>query len=311
MVAGLDIGGTRLKAGLVDADGAVVRSEAIPTPATLDAFRGAVAQLLERVTAGQTVRGVGIGCKGIIRPADTVVETLPGTMDYLEGQTLADFVNGIRPVHADNDARAALAGEVMFGAAKGKRDVVMLTLGTGVGGGVVQNGQLLRGHAGVAGHLGHLIVDPDGPYCICGSRGCLETFFSSKAIESEAISAVRRGVDSLLRQRFQNDAAAITCADVFACAEQGDLIARSIRDRAMKYLGGAIAGLVHAFDPEVVILGGQIAAAGDVLFAPVRADVEQRTRRLLRRVVPIVPAKVGDQSSVVGAASLVLYSEGL
>src|SRR5436305_15170883 len=121
MVAGLDIGGTRVKAGLVDVSGAVVRSATIPTPPALGAFREAVAELLARITGGEPVTGIGIGCKGIIRPADTFVETLPGTMDYLEGLTLAEFVNGIRPVHADNDARAALAGELTFGAATGTR----------------------------------------------------------------------------------------------------------------------------------------------------------------------------------------------
>src|SRR5207248_3330625 len=124
MTAGLDIGGTRIKAGLVDASGVVTRSEAIPTPSSLESFRMGVAELLTRVTGGAPVRGVGIGCKGIIQPSDTLVKSLPGTVDYLEGHKLADFVDGRRPVCADNDARAALAGELIFGAAKGKRDVV-------------------------------------------------------------------------------------------------------------------------------------------------------------------------------------------
>ncbi|HZU26359.1 MAG TPA: ROK family protein [Bryobacteraceae bacterium] len=307
MVAGLDIGGTRIKAGLVDEAGRLSRSAAIPTPASLTAFREALPPLLARIANGAPISGVGIACKGIIRPEDTMVESLPGTLDYLQGYRLADFLEGQGTVRADNDARAALAGELVFGAAKGKRDVVMLTLGTGVGGGIAKDGRLVFGHGGAAGHLGHVVVDPLGPYCICGSRGCLETYFSSRAIEFEAMNAILRGCDSLLRTRFQDNPTAVTCADVFACAREGDLIARSIFDRAVVCLGAALAGIMHALDPEIVILGGQIAVAGEMLFAPLRADTEQRTKRLLRRAIPIVPATV--DSGVVGAASLVMYGE--
>src|SRR5579884_726172 len=264
MTAGLDIGGTRIKAGLVDGSGALVRSEAIPTPASLDDFRRTLPALLQRIGDGRQITGVGIACKGIIQPSDTLVKALPGTLDYLEGHKLCDFIADWQPVCADNDARAALAGELMFGAAKGRRDVVMLTLGTGVGGGIVENGRLLAGHTGAAGHLGHVVVDPEGSYCICGSRGCLETFFSSRAIESEAMAAVLRGCDTMLRHRFAADPLSLTCEAVFACAREGDMIARSICARAIRYLGGAIAGMMHALDPEIFILGGQIAAAGDM-----------------------------------------------
>jgi glucokinase len=306
---GIDIGGTRLKAALVDASGVPARSHAVPSPLTLAAFRRAMAELIEAASAGVAVDGVGIGCKGIIR-ADTLVESLPGTLDYLEGHKLAEFVAPLTPVSADNDAHAALAGELIFGAARGKRDVVMLTLGTGVGGAMVQSGVLVRGHAGVAGHAGHLTVDADGPNCICGNRGCLETRFSARALEMEAIGAVLRGCGSMLRDRYQANPLGITCADVVACAREGDAVARSIWDQGVKYLADALVGLLHVLDPEVVILGGQIAEAGEMLFEPLWRDVPPRTMRLLKREVPIVPAQVGDGSGVVGAASLVMYSKG-
>jgi len=307
---GIDIGGTRLKAALVDSSGALTRGHAVPSPLTLPAFRRSIAELVEVAASGVAVDGVGIGCKGIIRAADTLVESLPGTLDYLEGHKLAEFVAPLTPVWADNDARAALAGELMFGAARGKRDVVMLTLGTGVGGAMVQSGVLVRGHAGVAGHAGHLTVDADGPNCICGNRGCLETRFSARALEMEAIGTVLRGCASMLRDRHQANPLAITCADVVACAREGDAVSRSIWDQGVKYLADALVGLLHVLDPEVVILGGQIAEAGEMLFEPLWRDVPPRTMRLLKREVPIVPAQVGDGSGVVGAASLVMYSKG-
>jgi glucokinase len=298
-ILGIDIGGTRLKAGLVDESGAISCMTTARTPSTLAEFRLAMEQIASMQTAG----GVGIGCKGIIDAETTRVEVLPGTLHFLEGHLLLEFVRGQGPVRAENDARAALAGEMAWGAARGRRNAVMLTLGTGVGGGILADGRLLRGMRGVAGHLGHLTVDPEGPACICGNRGCLETVFSARAIEAEAIAAVLRGCRSRLTDEFAEDPRAITCEAVFAAAAAGDEVARGIRDRALKYLAGAIAGIFGAFDPEVVILGGQIAEAGPALLEPLQEQVTARARRLVGREVPLVRAEVAE-SGVVGAAAL-------
>src|SRR5262249_1306178 len=209
-ILGIDIGGTRLKAGLVDDAGAISSLTSTRTPATLSEFREEMARVLCMPAAS----GAGIACKGIINSETTRVEVLPGTLHYLEGHLLSDFVTGVAVVRADNDARAALAGEMAWGAARGRRNAVMLTLGTGVGGGILAAGGMLRGSRGVAGHLGHLTVDPDGPVCICGNRGCLETIFSARAIEAEAIAAVLRGCDSSLTGAFGNDPRAIMCEAV-------------------------------------------------------------------------------------------------
>lgn len=306
MLLGIDIGGTSLKAGIVDPSGHIVRRESVPTPASLDDFARELRDLLSRLVPGAALTGAGIGCPGVIRPSDTVVEILPGRMSYLEGVRLSEYVQPwilpSAPVCAGNDARTALAGELMFGAAQGKRDVLMLTLGSGVGGAMVVDGMLAHGHAGIAGHIGHLTVNPAGPYCLCGNRGCLETVFSARAFEVEAAAAVQRGCDTILRGR------AITCENVFACAAAGDAVARQIISRGIEYLGGAIAGLLHVLDAELVILGGQIAEAGEPLFEALRADVQQRTRRMLGRIVPIAPARIGPHSGIVGAASLVLHA---
>jgi glucokinase len=299
-ILGIDIGGTRVKAAMVDDAGAISAMTSIRTPATLPEFRAA----LEQLVAASPAEGVGIGCKGIINAETTRVEVLPGTLHFLEGHLLSEFVRGPATVRAENDARAALAGEMAWGAARGRRNAVMLTLGTGVGGGILADGRLLRGMRGVAGHLGHLTVDPEGPVCICGNRGCLETVFSARAIEAEAIAAVLRGCHSRLTDEFAGDARAVTCQAVFAAAAAGDEVARVIRDRALKYLAGAVAGIFGAFDPEVVILGGQIAEAGPALFVPLQEQVTARARRLMGRDVPLVRAEIVE-SGVVGAAALV------
>ena len=207
---------------------------------------------------------------------------------------------------ADNAARVALAGEMVWGAARGRKDVMMLTLGAGVGGAILANGHLLRGHSGVAGHLGHVTVEPDGPLCACGNRGCLETVFSARAIEAAAWSAVHRGCASTLTRLFRDQPQLATCRTVFQAASEGDDVARTIVADAIHKLAAALAGLLHVFDPEIVILGGQLADAGSDLLEPLQQEVWERSRRLLGRDVPLVEQEVADKSGIVGAAGLVM-----
>lgn len=309
VVLGIDIGGTQIRAGMVDERGAIVASRTIPTPSDLESFvpslQDAVRWLLEAVALPA---GVGVGCRGIINPDSTRVEALPGTLHFLEGMRLADVV-GLPldvPVFADNAARVALAGEVAWGAARERQNVIMLTLGSGVGGAVLSDGRILRGQSGVAGHLGHITVDPDGPLCACGNRGCLETFFSARAIEGQAWSAVHRGCDSTLTRLFREQPQLATCRTVFQAASEGDALAQSIVERAVFHLGAALAGLLHVFDPEIVIVGGQLADAGADLIQPLQEAVWPRSRRLLGRDVPLVEQEVADKSGIVGAAGLVM-----
>jgi glucokinase len=303
---GFDIGGTRLKAGRVDESGQILALRTVATPETLAALKAVVGDLLGELQAGSEPLRVGVGCRGIVDPETTRVEALPGPAAFLEGALLRDLFPAAARLAADNDARVAMAGEMAWGAARGCRHALMLTLGTGVGGAVLTDGRLVHGAGNVAGHLGHVTVDPDGPRCICGNRGCLETYFSARAIEAEAFAAAHRGCETVLVQRYQESGGRLTCEEVFAAAGAGDGLALDIVRRAVRVLGGTIAGLVHALDPEVVILGGQISLAGEILFGGVRTEVWARTRRLLRREVPVVPSQVEDPSGVAGAAAMVM-----
>ncbi|HEV3200163.1 MAG TPA: ROK family protein [Bryobacteraceae bacterium] len=313
VVLGIDIGGTVIRAGMVDDEGAILASRTIPTPNDLDGFvpslQDAIRWLLE---ATALPAGVGIGCKGSINPDSTQVEILTGPLHFLEGIRLSDLV-GLPmdvPVFADNDARVAMTAEMVWGAAKGHDNVLMLILGTGVGGAVLANGHMLRGHSGVAGHLGHITVDPDGPVCACGNRGCLETVFSARAIEGEAWAAVHRGCASTLTRLFREQPQLATCRTVFQAASEGDPLSIAIVSRAIRGLGAGIAGLLHVFDPELVIIGGQVADAGAELLVPLQEEVWSRSRGLLGREVPLVEQQVGDKSGIVGAAGLVMAPRG-
>jgi glucokinase len=309
VMLGIDIGGAQIKAGMVNEEGAILAARTIPTPGDLDTFlpslHEAVRWLLE---ATALPAGVGVGCKGIINPDSTQVETVTGSLHFLEGLRLSDLIglpNDV-PVFADNAARVALAGEMVWGAARGHDDVVMLTLGMSVGGAAVVGGRLLRGHGGVAGHLGHITVEPDGVPCVCGNCGCLETVFSARAIEGEAWSAVHRGCDSTLTRLFRERPQLATCRTIFQAAGEGDELSRLIIAKAIRKLGAALAGILHILDPELVILGGQVADAGDELLIPLQEEVWARTQGLLGRKVPLVEQQVADKSGIVGAAGLVM-----
>ncbi|MGH7869917.1 MAG: ROK family protein, partial [Candidatus Dormibacteraceae bacterium] len=272
---GLDIGGSEIKAALVNQRGAVLESHHAPTPASLNQFRAVLHTLVGALQPKDAAfRGIGIGCKGIIDQDTSRVLVLPGHLNYLEGLLLSELITPAlsRPclIAADNDARVVLAGERAWGGARKCQTVLLLTLGTGVGGAILSDGTILRGAGGIAGHLGHLTVDPDGEECICGNRGCLETVFSAHAIESAAFAAIHRGVRSSLLEYGSRPP---TCAEVFACARKGDEPALYIIRRAARVLGAAIAGLAHVFDPEVVILSGQMVESGDLLVDIVRNEV--------------------------------------
>ena len=312
-VIGIDIGGTRIKAGLVDNLGRIFARLAVPSPDTsLAAFEQAltslVTRMMEDLPANGRLAGVGIGCKGIIDPGNSRVRILPGPFRFLEGERLDRWIeraagSGIA-IRSDNDAKAALVGEARWGVARGRKHVVLLTLGTGVGGAILSDGKLVRGRSDIAGHLGHVTVDFNGPACNCGNRGCLEAIFSARAIEGDALAAVRRGCESRLRESFAEQPAALTCLDVFSAAKAGDTVAQAIVRRAVSALAATMAGLAHALDPELFVLSGQIAETGKILFDPVRREFFDRTARLCGRRIPIRKAALGADTGLAGAAAL-------
>lgn len=306
---GLDIGGTNLKGGLVDRTGHLKVSLSEATPRSLEGVKALLESFLAKLGSGVSIRAVGIGCKGVVDVKTTMLVRSPGDLRHLEGHSLSELVSTAaagKPVYADNDARTALIAEWLWGAAKGCENVLMLTLGTGVGGALLMEGRIMRGAHGVAGHVGHMTIDPQGPMCICGNYGCLETVFSARAIEAEAFSARHRRVNSVLTDRDQ----ASDCAQVFQAAAESDEVAKWIIDRATLHLGAAVASLVHLVDPELIILGGQIAESASQLLDPLREELRSRTRFLIGRDLPIVFPRVPSHTGVVGAAGLALFEAG-
>jgi glucokinase len=311
---GLDIGGTKLAGGLVAADGTVLHRHRLATPAT------DTEQVLETITemvstlqsvAGDRTLPVGIGAAGIIG-LDGTVRYAPNIawVDYPLRELLEKRVGG--PVLVDNDANVAAWGEYSCGAGRAARSsMAMLTVGTGVGGGLVDRGALVRGASGFGAELGHLIVIEGGPPCPCGNRGCLEAVASGNAIGRAATEALAAGAvptDSSL-----HGLETITGKTVTAAAQAGDTCAIELVAGVGFWLGVGIASVVNALDPEMVVIGGGGMNAGELLLGPARVAAQERILGggpAGRDMPPVVAATLGDDAGVVGAALLALAAVG-
>src|SRR3954447_4633067 len=297
-VIGVDLGGTKLRAGIVDAEARVHHrtrhsAQGLAQGALLATAEAAVREVLD--ASGGEVSAVGFGIPALIDPQRGVVtfcNHLP-----LEGLAFADAMSerlGL-PVFADNDANVALLAEHRLGAAQGARNAMMLTLGTGVGGGLVGEGELYRGTRGAAAELGHVVVDLDGPPCPgkCPNRGCLEALASGTALGREG---ARLGVAA-------RDGEEVTGERVTELAHAGDPGARAAVETIARALGAGISGLVNAFDPEVVVIGGGVIALGELLLAPARAEAGARLGGPVHGT-PIVAARFTEEAGLIGAAVL-------
>jgi glucokinase len=304
-VLGVDIGGTAIKAAVVNASGELGEKFQAPSPRNVAELRDFFRSTIEK--ANVPLRGVGIACKGIIDAESSRIHRLPGDLNFLQASVLGEFVGSNLPVRADNDARAALVAEVLWGAARGRRNVVLLTLGTGVGGAAMVDGVILHGAAGIAGHFGHMTVERHGSLCMCGNHGCLETYFSSRAIESEYFAHQHRAAPTTLPAR--GDGQVPDTEAIFRAAASGDPSAQSVLERAFEYLGALVVSLLHAFDPEVLILGGNIAQAGDQVLGPVRAAIAKNGCGMLGREVPVLLQSAVGYGGVLGAAGLIFLHQ--
>jgi glucokinase len=305
-VIGVDLGGTKLLAGVVDDrlgvhHRAYRRAGGADSGEVLEAIATAVRE--DRDAADREIEAVGIGIPSLVdqatgRAMNTVHLPL---RDVSVRDVMAERL-GV-PVFVDNDANLALLAEHRFGAARGAGHAVMLTLGTGIGGAVVADGRLVRGAQGGAGEFGHTVVDLDGPACTCGSYGCLETVVSGRALGREGTRVARAVPDSGLGRALAGGRE-VTGALVTELAHDGDRAARDVVALMGMRLGVGLANVINALNPEVVVIGGGLIAAGDMLLEPARQVVRERALAPSRDVARIVRARFGDESGMLGAAVL-------
>lgn len=308
LTCGIDIGGTKIAGAVVDADGAVLEEARVVSPATDPAaIEAAVAGLVAGLASRHPVTAVGVGAAGYIDADRSTVLFAPNIAwrDEPLGQDLSRLTG--LPVTIENDANAAAWGEFRYGAGRDVDDQLMITVGTGVGGGVIAGGRLLRGGYGVAGEIGHLCLVPDGRQCGCGNRGCFEQYGSGSALV-RATREAALGTSLLARDlldRAGGDPAAITGPLITAAAQAGDRFAIEQLRSIGHWLGHGIASLVAVLDPAVIVIGGGVSEAGSLLLDPIRETFANTlSGRGYRPQAEIRPAVLGNRAGVIGAADL-------
>lgn len=307
-VLGIDIGGTNVVVGAVSPDGRQVlglRSE--PTEASrgpdrvIDRIVNLAREAIAEARRSEArIVGVGIGSPGPLDTRTGVVILTPnlGWTDMPLRDRIATALG--LPATLDNDANCALAGEAWVGAARGARHAVAFTLGTGIGGGIIVDGQLVHGASDVAGELGHMTIETNGRRCGCGNDGCLEAYASGPAIARRAAEAIEAGAESSLRTA----PVAVTAETVFQAAADGDPLALEVVQDTARYLGVGVANLINILNPEVVVICGGVTRAGERLFAPLRREVTRRAFRPAVQACRILPGELPGTAGVVGAAKV-------
>jgi glucokinase len=313
-VIGVDLGGTKMLAGVVDEQlevhDRVHRVVSGMTPQALtDAIVESVLELIER---NPDVEGAGFGIPCLIdqREGHAVMCVNLPLADVPFRDLMSERL-GV-PVFIDNDGNVTTLAETRFGAARGARDVVGLTIGTGIGGGLVLGGQVYRGHAGSGAELGHMVIDKDGPRCQgnCPNNGCLESLASGTAIGREGIEAAAQEPDSELG-RAAASGEVITGELVTQLALGGDEVSRMVMGQIGRHLGVGLANFVNIFNPDVIVVGGGAMAAGDLLLEPARAEMKARALLPNRDQVKVVAALFGNDAGMLGAAVLALDELGV
>jgi len=313
-IVGVDVGGTNVRAGLVDREGRIVAEARRPAVAqgglraTLRVVNEVIHEALEGGgSAPGEICGIGLGIPGWHNSARGICLFSPNFTDSRNVPVVAPVAEEFQvATYMLNDVKTATLGEYYFGAGRGYRHVVMITLGTGIGGGVIANGELQLGASEGFAEVGHMIVETDGPPCTCGGRGCWEALAARGAMVNRAIRAIQTGRRTALADSVGYRLGSITPIHIVQAAEAGDEVAREVLEETGKYLGVGIVNLIQLYNPEVVIVGGGIAQAGRVLFDPIQRVVWSRAHMVPASTVKIVPAELGDDAGVIGASVLVL-----
>ncbi|KQV72748.1 hypothetical protein ASC64_19045 [Nocardioides sp. Root122] len=311
VVVGVDIGGTKVLAGVVAADGTVGRTALRTTPGrrvVTSHVEDALVEAILEAAGDRSLTAVGVAAAGFVDSAGERVRFAPHLP--WQGEPLRDLLQARLgcPVALDNDANCAARAEAHHGAARGATSALMITMGTGIGGAVLLDGVVLRGANGMAGEFGHMQVVPDGRACECGRSGCWEQYSSGNALVRTA-RALMAEQPSVLQEMSDGNVDRITGPMVTAAAEEGDLVARRAFASVGDWLGVGVANLVAALDPELVVVGGGVSAAGDRLLEPARAALQRSLVGAAHRVVPdLVAGRLGPGSGMVGAALLAARS---
>ena len=308
VVAGIDIGGTNISIAVAETGGEVASKRQLPTQSSLGPFSAfdKMSEAIEKMLAEEPfdLEAVGVGSPSPIDVRKGLIMSPSTLLDWSEFP-IVDLLNdrfGV-PVKLENDANAAAVGEYIYGAGRGYRNIFYLTVSTGIGGGIIIDGNLYHGISTAAGEIGHTIIQPDGIRCNCGSRGCLETICAGVHIARRARERLENGEASIL-SGMVSDIDSITARTVVDAVQQGDPLATAIWDETCHFLAIGIANVITLVAPEIVIVGGGVAAAGDLLFVQLRKRVPHFVSMVPADKINIVPARLGTESGLYGAVAI-------
>lgn len=318
LILGVDLGGTKIATALATAQGEILARGRRPTPAQAgpDVVIKSICATIDKILSAKRLEpsqllGIGIAAAGIIDSDKGKVVSSPNLPGWHE-VPLGDAVEqrfGI-PVYLGNDATLAALGEWRFGLKKGIANLIYITVSTGIGGGIIADGKLYTGACGVAGEIGHMTIDVNGPKCNCGNIGCWETLASGTALAREAVKQIREGAKTSIIELVNGDISKIDAKVVGLAAKQGDELAQELISRLGYYLGIGLVNLVNIFNPELILIGGGVAKTGDLLLQRAIKVVKERAFSTLANAVEIKPALLGDDSGILGAVAFVLEHSG-
>lgn len=295
---GIDLGGTNLRVALVSEDGSIVKKTKVPS------FEHLEESLLNSIAEVFTdeAMGIGIGVAGLIDRVNGIVTVSPN-LPAIEGMNIVSSVKErFRvPVFIENDANVAALGEKWAGAGKEFNSFVLLTLGTGIGGGIIYNGKPMN----IAAEIGHMSIIANGVKCACGNHGCLETYASARAILENAVTTLERGAESVLRECCHGNFYKLTPEDIYKAAIDGDSLSRDVLRDAGRYLGVGIASIINIFGPDAVILSGGLTGAWNIYIQEAVKEASKRTLKHLYDKVKILPSSLEDNAGIIGSAHLV------
>ena len=309
---GVDVGGTNVKIALVDFDGKIIYSNTVPTRAEMGYEAGvnnikqAIKELMQETSAtAKTIEAIGFGLPGQIDYKEGLVKNLPNIPGWVN-IPLAKIIEEefSIPTRLDNDVRCAALGELNFGAGKGCENLICITVGTGIGSGIVLNGKLVRGAANAAGEIGHIKMQmTGGPLCGCGDYGCFEAYASGPAIVTMAKEYISGGKSAKYKEMAPDGI--ITPYLVAQAALQGDAVSIQIFKQMGKIIGTGLASVVNLLNPQKIIIGGGVADAGDILLEPIRQTILDRAMPIQGQSVEVVPAQLANSAGVIGASLLI------
>ncbi len=307
--AGIDLGGTFIKCGIVDSNGRLLINDKIPTTGSYNDVAKSMAEFALRLAKeiNVTLSGIGVGCPGMIDGKKGIV-LYSNNLDWKNEPLAKDIskITGI-PVAITNDANAAALGESAYGAGKNYRDMILVTLGTGVGSGIVIDGKLFEGNKGAGAELGHTVIKINGEKCTCGNKGCLEAYASTSALVRQTKKYMQVHKDTLLWKLCEGDIEKVNGKVLFNGVRANDVGAKKVFKKYLDYLACGLTNIANAFRPEVIVLGGGISAVGEILTVPLQ-------NRLSRKIfggqknspVKILTATLENDAGILGAAKLVM-----